>query len=98
MAKINSSYESVFVVDMQLGDEGVKAMVEKFTSIIASNGEITETNEWGKKRLAYPINDLTDGYYVCVKFKAPGDFPAELNRIFNITEGIMRGIVVKVEE
>ena len=98
MAKINSSYESVFVVDMQLGDEGVKAMVEKFTSLIASNGEITETNEWGKKRLAYPINDLTDGYYVCVKFKAPADFPAELNRIFNITEGIMRGIVVKVEE
>lgn len=97
MAKVNSNYETIFVVDMQLGEEGIKSMTEKFTSLIASNGEITEVNEWGKKRLAYPINDLTEGYYVLVKFTSAGDFPAELERIYNITEGIMRSIVVKAE-
>lgn len=97
MAKINASYETIMVIDPALGDEGIKSMQEKFTSLIASHGEITEVNEWGKKRLAYPINDLTEGYYVLVNFTAPGNFPAELERIYNITEGILRSIVVKVE-
>ena len=98
MAKINASYETIFVVDCALGDEGIKSMTEKFTSLIASNGEITEVNEWGKKRLAYPVNDLTEGYYVLVKFTAPAEFPAELTRIYNITEGILRNSVVKISE
>ena len=97
MAKANSSYETIFVVDLTLGEEGVKAMVEKFTSLISANGEITEVNEWGKRRLAYPINDMTDGYYVVVTFTAPAEFPAELERNYNITEGIMRSITVKKE-
>ncbi|MCI8589971.1 MAG: 30S ribosomal protein S6 [Clostridiales bacterium] len=95
MTEIKHNYESIFVVDLQLGEEGIKNMVEKFTSLIASNGEITEVNEWGKKRLAYPINDLTEGYYVLVKFVSNGQFPAELERIYNITEGILRSMVVK---
>lgn len=97
MAKINSNYETIFVIDTTLGDEGVKALTEKFTSLIAGNGEITEVNEWGKKRLAYPINDLTEGYYVLVKFTCDGSFVAELERIYHITEGILRSIVIKVE-
>ena len=97
MAKINATYETIFVVDTQLGDEGIQAMTEKFTSLIASNGEVTEVNEWGKKRLAYPINDLTEGYYVLVKFTAAGDFVAELERIYHITEGILRSIVIRTE-
>ena len=97
MAKANSSYETIFIVDLQLGDEGVKALVDKFTGLIADNGEITETDEWGKRKLAYPINDLAEGYYVLVKFTAPAQFVSELERIFGITEGIMRSIVVKVE-
>lgn len=97
MAKANSSYETIFVVDLTLGEEGVKAMVEKFTSLISANGEITEVNEWGKRRLAYPINDMNDGYYVVVTFTAPAEFPAELERNYNITEGIMRSITVKKE-
>ena len=95
MAKVNSSYETIFVVDMQLGEDGVKGLVEKFTSLIASNGEVTEVNEWGKRRLAYPINDMNEGYYVLVNFSAPAEFPAELERIFGITEGIMRSIIIK---
>lgn len=96
--KICASYETIFVVDLQQGDDAVKALVEKFTSLIADNGTIKEVNEWGKRKLAYPINDLTEGYYVVVTFTAPAEFPAELERIYNITDGIMRSIVVRVEE
>ena len=95
MEKINASYETIFVVDMTKGEEAVKALVEKFTSLIAANGEIAEVNEWGKRRLAYPINDMNEGYYVLVKFTAPAAFPAELERIYRITEGILRSIVVR---
>ena len=95
MAKVNSSYETIFVVDLTLGEDGVKGLVEKFTSLIASNGEVTEVNEWGKRRLAYPINDLTDGYYVLVNFKSEGEFPAELERVFGINEYILRSIVIR---
>ena len=95
MAKVNSSYETIFVVDLTLGEDGVKGLVEKFTSLIAANGEVSEVNEWGKRRLAYPINDMNEGYYVLVNFSAPAEFPAELERVFGITEGIMRSIVIK---
>ncbi|MBO5744719.1 MAG: 30S ribosomal protein S6 [Clostridia bacterium] len=94
MAKTNSSYETLFVVDLQLGEEGVAALVEKFKNLIAENGTVTEVNEWGKRRLAYPINDQNDGYYVLVNFTAAPEFPAELNRVYHITEGILRSIVV----
>ena len=97
MAKENASYETIFVVDLNLGEEGVKAMVEKFTKLISDNAEIGKIDEWGKKRLAYPINDMNEGYYVLVEFKAPAAFPNELERIYSITEGIMRSIVVKQE-
>jgi len=98
MEKIRSSYETLFVVDLQSGEEAVKALVEKFTALIAENGTITEVNEWGKRRLAYPINDLNEGYYVLVKFDAPAEFPAELERVYHITEGIMRSMIVRIEE
>lgn len=98
MEKVNAAYETMFVVDLQQGEDAMKATVEKFTSLIAQNGEIVELNEWGKRRFAYPINDLNEGYYVLVKFNAPAEFPAELERIFNITEGIMRSIVIKQGE
>ncbi len=97
MAKVDSGYETIFIVDLQKGEEGVKALVDKFTGLIAENGNIVETDEWGKRRFAYPINDLAEGYYVLVKFTAPAHFVSELERIFGITEGIMRSIVVKVE-
>ena len=97
MAKANVSYETIFVVDLRLGEEAVKGLVEKFTGMIAANGEVTEVNEWGKRRFAYPIDDVNDGYYVLVNFNAPAAFVAELERVYHITEGIMRSIVVKKE-
>ncbi len=98
MANIISSYETMFIVDMTQGEEAVKALIGKFTDLIAKNGTVEEVNEWGSRKLAYPINDLNEGYYVIVTFKSSTDFPAELERIFGITEGIMRSVVIKLDE
>ncbi len=93
--ELKQLYETIFIVNNSLGEESVKSLVEKFTDLIAENGEITEVSEWGARRLAYPIDDFTEGYYVLVKFNAGKSFPAELDRIYNITDGILRSIIVK---
>ena len=95
MEKVMNSYETLFVVDYSLGEEAVKAIVDKFTALIGENGTIDSVDEWGKRRLAYPINDKNDGYYVLVNFKSEGTFTLELERIFGITEGILRSIVIR---
>lgn len=96
MTKVINSYETIFVVDCSsLNEEGVKALVEKFTGLIAANGTLESVDEWGKRRFAYPINDQTEGYYVLVNFKSEPEFPNELDRIYKITDGILRSIIVK---
>ena len=97
MENIINSYETLFITDVSNGEEATKATVEKFTGLIASNGEIVEVAEWGKRRLAYPINDMNEGYYTVVTHKAPADFLAELDRLFNIDESIMRSMTVKLD-
>ena len=97
MEKIMNAYETLFVVNPTIGDDAVKATVSKFTDLIAKNGTIENISEWGKRRLAYPINDIPEGYYVLVNFKSGADFIAELERIFRIDENIMRDIVVRDE-
>ena len=98
MDKKIQSYETIFVVDTTNGDENVKAVIEKFTNLIAANGEITQVNDWGKRRLAYPINYRTEGYYTLIYFNAPTEFAAELKRFYNINENILRSIVVREDE
>lgn len=95
MEKILSKYETMFIVDVSGGEEATAAVVEKFKSLIEANGTVESFDEWGKRRLAYPINDMNDGYYVLVNFEAEPSFVAELERIFNITEGVMRSITIK---
>ena len=95
--KINK-YETIFVLDATKTEDEITALVEKFKSLIEANGEIESVDEWGKRRLAYPINDLTEGYYVLINFKSGTDFPAELERVYGITEGVIRDIVIKSEE
>ena len=97
MEKVINSYETLFIVDVTGGEEATKATVTKFTDIIAKNAEIVEVADWGKRRLAYPINDMPEGYYTVVTFKAEPAFPAELERLYNIDESVMRSIVVKLE-
>ncbi|MBO4983339.1 MAG: 30S ribosomal protein S6 [Clostridia bacterium] len=98
MEKVLNSYETLFVVDCSIGEEGVKSVVDKFTALIAENGTVENVDEWGKRKLAYPINDQNDGYYVLVNFKSEGEFPAELERLFGINENILRSIVVRLVE
>ena len=98
MEIINNYYESMFVVDVTDGEDAVKASVEKFVGLINSNAEtVYEVNEWGKRRLAYPINDKLEGYYVVVTFKAQPEFPAEFERLCKIDETILRSMVVRLD-
>ena len=98
MEKINNYYESLFIVDVTNGEEATKASVEKFAGIINANAEtVVEVAEWGKRRLAYPINDRPEGYYVVVTFKAAPEFPAELERLFNIDENILRSVLIRLD-
>lgn len=94
MAKINANYEAVYILDPALSEEATAALVAKFKTVVESNGTVTEVDEWGKRRLAYPINDLMDGYYVLMTFTAAAELPRELDRIFRITDGVMRSMIV----
>lgn len=97
MPKITGKYETVFIVDVNLGEENIAAMVEKFKTLIEANGTVTNVNEWGKRRLAYPINDMNEGYYTLIEFESKHEFPRELDRIYNITDGVMRSLIVAQE-
>lgn len=94
MAKLTANYETVMIFNTSLGEEKVPALSEKFKSLITANGTITNVEEWGKRRLAYPIEDETDGYYLFVEFSSTPDFPAELDRIYKITEGLLRALII----
>ena len=95
MEKLIHSYETLFIIDAALSDDEIKAVCDKFVARIEKNGTVKEVNEWGKRRLAYPINDKNDGYYVLVYFKSEGSFTAELERLFGINENILRSIVIR---
>ena len=93
--KLTYIYETIFIVDAGLEEDAVKALVEKFTGLIAKNGTVEQVDEWGKRRLAYEINDKTEGYYVLVDFTSDGEFPKELDRQYRITDGILRTIIIR---
>ena len=90
MEKKICSYETLFTVSGALAEDDAKAVVEKFVALINENASDVNVNEWGKRRLAYPINYINEGYYVLVTYKSEPNFPAELDRVFGITEGIIR--------
>lgn len=97
MSEVKNAYETVFILSTKQGEEGVAAMVQKFKDLIEANGTIDAVDEWGKRRLAYPINKEEEGYYVLVTFKSAPAFTAELDRIFKITDGVIRSLIVKKE-
>lgn len=94
MAKTSANYETIMVLNTKLGEDGVKALIEKFTKLITDNGTIDSVDDWGKRRLAYEIEDETEGYYYLVNFTSAPKFPAELDRIYKITDGVLRSIIV----
>ncbi len=93
MAKVSEKYELMYIIDPSIGEEGIASIVEKFKTLIETNGTIDEMEEMGKRKLAYEINYISEGYYVLVKFTSAPDFPAELDRILGITEGVIRSLI-----
>lgn len=96
--KIRSAYECMFIADVAAGNEATEATVNKFLSLVKENGEIIDITEWGKRRFEYPINDKPEGYYTIVTFRADPEFPAELERLLNIDERVMRTLILKLDE
>ena len=96
MAVINS-YEAVIVISLKRGEEAVADTVKKFTDLVEKNATVESVDEWGKRRLAYPINKATVAYYVLYNFKSEAAFPAELDRITKITDGVLRSMIIKKE-
>ena len=97
MAKISGKYEVLYVIDPTLGEEATAALVEKFKALVEANGTMTSIDEWGKRRLAYPINYKTEGYYVLMYIAAPADLPRELERNLQISDSVLRYMVIRFE-
>lgn len=92
-----TKYEALYIIDAELDEAATKETVEKFSGIVTTNGGAVDlVDEWGKRRLAYPINYKNDGYYVLMQFSAPAEFPSELERNFKITDSILRYLVTKL--
>ena len=87
-------YELVLVLSLSKGEEAVEALKAKFIDMIGKHGTLGEVEEWGKRKLAYAINYITEGYYVLISFTSAPDFPKELDRILGITDGIIRSMLV----
>lgn len=96
MSKAN--YEAVVIFSVKNGEDKIPALVEKFKALIEANGTLDSVDEWGKRKLAYPINYENEGYYVLYTFEAEPEFPAEFERIINITDDAVRTMVIKVEK
>ena len=91
-----NKYEAMYIVTPEMEDEAIKGVIEKFSGIITANGgEIEKTDEWGRKKLAYPIDYKTEGYYVLVNVAAAPELPRELERKFRNDESILRYMVVR---
>ena len=91
----NNSYEAMMVFSVKNGEEGVPALIEKFKALIEQNGTLDSIDEWGKRKLAYLINDEAEGLYVLFNYQASPEFPAELDRVVKITDGVLRSLIVK---
>ena len=92
---VKNKYETVIVYSVKNGEESIKELVEKFKALIEANGTLESVDEWGVRRLAYPIDYQNEGYYVLYNFESAAEFPAELDRVIKITDGVLRSLIVK---
>ena len=95
MENLKAKYETLFIINANLGEEDTAALVGKFKAIIESQGTVESVDEWGKRRLAYEIDDMNEGYYVLINFEGDKELPAELDRVFHITDGILRSLIIR---
>ena len=92
---MQNKYETIIIINPNLDESATKATIEKFTSLINENGTVESTDEWGKKRLAYPVNKQHEGYYTLINFSSNPEFISELERVYNISDEIIKHIIVK---
>jgi len=93
------AYELMYIINTALDEEGTNAIIEKFKGLIETNGgEITKLDKWGKRKLAYEIDDQKEGFYVLCYFNAGTDVPKELDRVLKITDGVVKHMILKEEE
>lgn len=97
MEKVINSYEGMFIVSLANGEDAARVTVDKFEKLISDNAEVIRIDEWGKRRFAYPIQDLNEGFYTVATFKCDGEFPTELQRLMNIDESILRAMVIRLD-
>lgn len=90
-----NKYETIFIVSPDVSEDDTKAIVEKMKGLIETSAQFESIDEWGKRKLAYPINDFNEGYYVLINFSSETNFPHELERIYKITDGIIKDIIIK---
>ena len=95
MAEGKNLYETVIVTSAKLGEEGSAELVNKFKALIAEHGTVESVDDWGKRRFTYPIQKQTEGYYTLINFESNPEFTAELDRRYQITDGILRTIIIK---
>ena len=93
MAKTSEKYELMYIINPTLSEEDTAAVVAKFKALVEEHGTLDEMEEMGKRKLAYEIDDMSEGYYVLVKFTSNPAFPAELDHILGITDGVMRSLI-----
>lgn len=98
MANQSMKYETVMIFSTQSGDENVTALSEKFKALIGENATVDKVEEWGKRKLAYPIEDELEGFYTLIEFTSGPDFPAELDRVYKITDGVLRSMIIRKDE
>jgi len=94
MSVVNN-YETIMVFSLKDGEEAVQQLVEKFKTLIETNATLDSIDEWGKRRLAYPIKYESEGYYILVNFSSNVEFPAELDRVSKITDNVLRTLIIK---
>jgi len=92
---MQNNYETIIIINSSLEEAQIKDTVTKVTNLISEHGKLESTEEWGKKRLAYPIQKQNEGYYVLINFSSNPEFIEELERVYNITDEVIKHIVVK---
>lgn len=95
---LKANYETVMVFSMKQGEDGIQALIEKFKNLIEKHATLQSVDEWGKRKLAYLINKEAEGYYVLMNFESEAEFPAELDRIYKITDGVIRSLIIRKPE
>lgn len=97
MEKVINSYEGMFIVSLANGEEAARVTLDKFEKLISDNAEVIRIDEWGKRRFAYPIQDMNEGFYTVATFKCDGEFPTELQRLMTIDESVLRAMVIRLD-